>query len=237
MAAGSACVETCCDSRDRPSSRPLAAGRLLGARLQLDLRVGDRLDVGRRSSGARTPLDVPRRADDLLLRRDQAFELGARGRGHRLALRHRVLLVERLHLEKEDLASRQRRRLPAGNVARPRVVADDVARLDAQILRREQARTDTRHVRAADGRERHDLFLPARNRVNEIEARDPVIVVGACFDRDFLERRDALIADRTKEVDLRRPVVHQPDEVLHALRRETVRIGEGDAISAVLGHA
>ena len=52
--------------------------------------------------------------------------------GHRrLALRERVLLVERLHLEEEDLAARERRLLGARDVARARVVGDDVARLDA----------------------------------------------------------------------------------------------------------
>ena len=64
-----------CPMRRRGRCR---AGGLLGPRLQLGLRVGDVLDVGRRLAGAGAPLEVPGRADDLLLRRDQPFELRRR---------------------------------------------------------------------------------------------------------------------------------------------------------------
>ncbi len=51
----------------------------------------------------------------------------------------------------------------------------------------------------ADARERHRLRRPPADRVDQIELRDAVVVVGARLDRDFLERRDPLVAGRPED--------------------------------------
>ena len=65
---------------ERPRPPRGRRGHLLGARLQLRLRLPDGLDVGRRTAGGRSPLEVPGGVDDLLLRGDQRLDLRAPAR-------------------------------------------------------------------------------------------------------------------------------------------------------------
>ncbi len=92
------------------AARPAGPKCTLRPGLQLCLRLRDGLDVSRRTSTTRPALDVPGRADDLLLRRDERVQLliGSAGARIRLALRSHELLVERTHFEKEEIASRFR---------------------------------------------------------------------------------------------------------------------------------
>ena len=107
-------------------------------------------------------------------------------RAHRLALRLHELLVERLHLEEEHVAASLARPLAARHIAGASVVGDHVTGLHAQILGREQMRADARDVRPRDLREGHRLRGAAGHAVDQIELRDPVVVVRPRLDRDFL---------------------------------------------------
>src|SRR5260221_6570661 len=220
-----------------PAALPRGAGRLLGAPLQLRLRVGDVLDVGPRPPGRRAPLEVPRRADDFLLRRDQSFHLLGGARRHsRLALRQRVLLVERPHFEEEDLAPSASGLIPPRNVPRPRVVDDDVAGPYTEVFGGEHAGSDPREPGAAKRREGDDLFRASADGIDHVQARDAEVVVRARLDRDFLERRNLRIAGRAEDVHVGRPVVHHSDEVLDPFRAQAVRIDQADAVRRFIVH-
>lgn len=81
----------------------------------------------------------------------------------------------------------------------------------------------------------HDgLFRTAANGVHQLEALHPMIVVGLGFDVDFLEPRDGAVARRPGDVDLRRAIVEDPDEVFGvAFARQTVPVGQRDAVCRV----
>ena len=214
------------------SPRP---GHPLDPRLQLGLGVADGLDVFARPPGRRSPLEIPRRVDDFLLCGDERVELrGLPTAAHRLALSLDELLGERLHLEEEHVALRLARRLRPRDVARPGVIGNDVARLHFEIFGGEQVRPDARDGGPGEARERHRLRGTAADGVDQLELRDPVVVVCARFDRDFLERRDPLIAVRPHDVHRRRTIVHHANEVLDvAGRREAVAIRQPHAIGVV----
>src|SRR5207342_973372 len=112
-----------------PRSRPGIAHRalpegapgLLDPRFQLTFRLADGLNIllGPCAIGcARSPIQFPRGDDDLLLRRDEIVQLlVALSAAHGgLALGERELLLERLHLEEEDVAARLARAPAARNV-------------------------------------------------------------------------------------------------------------------------
>src|SRR5581483_6021101 len=87
------------------------------------------------------------------------------------------------------LTSRKKMSLRASReVARADVVGDDVARLDVEVLEEERVvRLDAEAPRR--NRERHRL-LDALDRVDEIEPRDAVVVLGFGVDVDLFEPRD-----------------------------------------------
>src|SRR5207248_9170803 len=96
----------------RIAHRRLAEGArgLLDAGLEVRLRLADRADVGfgfpaLRALGA--AIELPRGDDDFLLRGHQFVDAPAgAAAGHRRAPGERELLLEGLHLEKEDVAPR-----------------------------------------------------------------------------------------------------------------------------------
>ena len=73
-----------------------------------------------------------------------------------LALRGEELLAERPHLEEEDVAARLGRDLAAADVPGPRVIGDEVARLDVEVL-------DEERVRAVDAGRRQPGAAPERH--------------------------------------------------------------------------
>ena len=83
----------------------------------------------------RAAIELPGGDDDLLLRGDEIVDrCPGRRRASALALRERELLLERLHLEEEDVAARFARPLAAREIARAHVVGDEVAGLHVEIL-------------------------------------------------------------------------------------------------------
>ncbi len=127
------------------------------------------------------------------------------------------------------------RPLAAADVARPRVVGDHVARLNAEILGRQRSVADPRERRCRRPRANGTTFgCASRHGVDELEARDAVVVFGPRLDGDLLERRDLLVAGRPQDPHVRRAVVHHAEEVLRvAGRAETIAIGQSDAIGVV----
>src|SRR5207245_8948762 len=99
-----------------------AARRLLDSILELRLGARHRFDVllGFGAPGhLRAAIELERRHDDVLLRRDEVVERGAAARaGHRLARGEGELLLERLDLEEEDVAARRVRTRAAREMAR-----------------------------------------------------------------------------------------------------------------------
>src|SRR5262249_17751774 len=111
-----------------------AARRLLHARSQLRFGASHRSNVllGLRAlRPTRAPIELPGPDHVFLLRVDKTVDPVLPAAGHAAgALRQRELLLVRLYLEKEDVAPRLTRPRAAGDVARARVVRDEVARLD-----------------------------------------------------------------------------------------------------------
>ena len=207
-------------------------------RLQLGLRLGNRLDVLLRPAGVRTALDVPCRADDLLLCGDEALELGITGgtTGASLTLRLFVLGVEGMYLEKEHIGLRDRRSFAATHIPSACVIRDDVPRSDLQVFGRQQVMPGLLQRVPFHLRERDDVLLASGHRKDEVERGDTIVILRARLDGDLFERCDPLICRRSQDPDIGGPVVHQPDEVLAVpLGAHAVAIRQGDAIRIVLG--
>ena len=223
------------------ATRRRAAGlrrKRLGPGPQLALGLGDRAHVRRRLAGDGAPLQLPRRDDDLLLRLEEiGGRAGAAAAHAGLALGGEERLAERPHLEEEDIAPRLGRDLPAADVAGARVVGDEVAGLDGELLDEQRVQpVDARRRQPPAPLERHDLLAAPPHRVDELEVGDAVIVVGARLDDDFLELRDLAIARGPHDADVGRPVVEHAHEVLGIVRAlEPVDVLEADAIRPVLG--
>jgi hypothetical protein len=83
--------------------------------------------------------------------------------------------------------------------------------------------------------ERHRPLLAVRSLEHELECRDAKVVVGSRLDDDFFQRRHVLVARRTQNTHVRRPIVHCSDEVLGvACVLESVLIRQGDPVRTVL---
>ena len=153
---------------------------------------------------------------------------------HRLALRRTNSSVNGFTSRKNMSLFASLDGFAARDVARPGVIGDDVARLHFEIFGGEQVRPDARDGGPGEARERHRLRGTAADGVDQLELRDPVVVVCARLDRDFLERRDSLIAVRPHDVHRRRTIVHHANEVLDvADRREAVAIRQPHTIGVV----
>ena len=110
--------------------------------------------------------------------------------GHRLALRERELLLERLDLEEEDVAARLGRPLAAADVARAGVVGDEVAGLTPSSSSEIGVPAVDGERRAVAARSGTTRLACRRAPIHQLEPVDAVVVVGARLDVDFLERRD-----------------------------------------------
>ena len=62
------------------------------------------------------------------------------------------------------------------------------------------------------------FFGAAGCRVHEVERRDAEVVVGARFDRDFLEWSHLAVAGRANDSHVRRPILERADEILGVAR-------------------
>ena len=134
-----------------------------------------------------------------------------------LALRERELLLERLHLEEEDVAARLVRPRAAREVARAHVVGHEVAGLDVEILE-EQRVPAVDHRALARDRQRHHLLGLAADRVDELEPVDAVVVLGLRLDVHFFEPRDRAVGGRLQHAHVRRPIFERADEVFGVAR-------------------
>ena len=182
----------------------------------------------------RSALKLPGADDDVLLLADQVVDLLPAGARHGLALRHRELVHKRRHLEEEDVAARFGRPLAAAHVARPRVEAHEVARLDVEVLEIHRVPAGDRQPAAAA--QRHGLLAAATHADDQLEPIEPVVVVGARFDGHLFERRDALVAGRTDDAHVGRTVVETADEVLGILGVfEAIGVAQAHAICGVVG--
>ena len=214
------------------------ARRLLDAILQLRLGARHRLDVllGFGAPGhLRAAIELERRHDDVLLRRDEVVERGAAARaGHCLARGEGELLLERLDLEEEDVAARLVRTRAAREIARAHVVGNEVAGLDVEVL--EEERVAALHNRALtrDG-QRNGFLGAAADGIHEVEASDAVIVLGLRFDVDFLEPRHRAILRRLEHAHVGRPILEGADEVFRlAVVRHPLAIGERHTVGVVV---
>src|SRR5262249_40782700 len=195
--------------------------------------------LGLRSFRAlRTSIKLPRRDHDLLLGIDKIVDRSVvAGTGHRLALRQRKLLLERLDLEEKDIAAGFVGSLAARDVARARVVGHEIAWPYVKIFEIQSPPTGNR-CRAPRDIERHDLFIAAPHRVHKIKVIDPVVIVRLCLDVDLLERRHSTIARWFDDMDLWRTIRKGADEVFDiAGTRQTFAIGQRQAIRTVLNHS
>ena len=186
--------------------------------------------------GLLAAIELPRGDDDLLLGVDEIVN-GARlpRPRHRLALRERELLLERPHVEKEDVAAGFIRALaPARDVPCPHVIRHKVAGLDVQVFERQHVVRAHRRLVARDV-ERHDLLSAAADRIYELELIDPVVVVGLRLDVHLLEPRYCTVARRFDDVNIGRAIFERSDEVFGlAGVGEPVEIGERHAVGIVV---
>ena len=155
---------------------------------------------------------------------------------HRLALRERELLLERLHLEKEDVAARLARRACRARRrarARSRTRSRPAARRDPRDRACARPLTGGRAPRDA---QRHDRLGAAAHGVDELEALDAEVVLGLGLDVDFLEPRDRAIAGRPQRRGRRAddPRASRMKYSVSPRVRQPFAIGERDAIRAVL---
>ena len=104
-------------------------------------------------------------------------------------------------------------RLAAADVARPRVVGDEVAGRDVEVLEEERVPAVGRQA-VARARQRHDHFVARRASAARGRARHAEVVVGARLDQHFLERRHLAVAGRPQDADVGRPIEQRADEVL-----------------------
>ena len=211
---------------------------LLDARLELGLGASDRPDVLLRLCAfgrPRSTIQFPRCDDDLFLRIDEIVDRAAIARaGHRLALRHCEFLLERLDLEEENVAARFARALSASEVARPRVVRHEIAGLNVEILEVQRPSAGDRRGATWDV-ERRRLLRASADGVDEVEAFDPIVVVGLGFDVDLVEPIHGTIARRLDDVDFGRPIFESANEIFGLARiRQPVAIGERDTIRGVV---
>ncbi len=113
------------------------------------------------------------------------------------------------------------------------MVGDEVAGLDRQVLDEQGAHAG--HGRAPRGEvEGEHPFLPPRHRVDQVQARDGVVVVGPHFDGDLLERGDLAVAAGPQHPHRGGAVGHRPDHVAgRTAVRQPVRVDHAHRVPAV----
>ncbi len=84
--------------------------------------------------------------------------------------------------------------------------------------------------------ERHRSFRTAANGKHQVERSHAEVVLGSSLDCYFLQRRDALVARRTQDPNVRWPVVHEADEIFAVtIGNQTIGIGQADAVGIIPG--
>ena len=128
------------------------------------------------------------------------------------------------------------RPLAAADVARARVERHEVAGADFELFERDRVVPGDRE-RCAVAAERHDPLSPSLHAEDQLQPVHAVVIVGARFDLDFLERRHLSIAGRTDDVDFGRTIVQHAHEVLRVVSvLEAVGVGQTHAIGIVRRH-
>ena len=119
------------------------------------------------------------------------------------------------------------------HVACPRVVRDEVPRLDVQLLEVERSLPLQGQGSPWIAQRQHALFLPT-DRVDELQTLKTVVVFGARLDRDLLQRRHPPVACRTQNLDVGRSIGEHLDEVLRVtVGSQAVGVGERDPIGII----
>ena len=194
--------------------------RILHDRLVLEILLAQR----RRSGVVFGALQIPRRADNLLL---QFRELRRFLAGTAALLRLSGTLVARPvdflkwpHLGKKHVALRAARLPVWADIIRPQMPRHEFVHLHADVLQLEHMLESEVLVRLGITHERHLLRPAARDRVLDASRRDAEVIPRLGAKRDLLDRRHARVALRRDDLQLRTPVRQRIERETH---RQLVR--------------
>ena len=182
---------------------------------------------------------VERGRDDLALRLRKLARVGpahAAAPGAALRRLHPVVLVVAPDLDEEQVALDVGVLLQQVPVGRPRVVREEVARLQLQLLEEERvARGDLPEGIPAAVEQADRLLRTAVHRIDQVERVQPEIVVGARLDEHLLDGAGGRVAPRPDEHRGRRLIGQHVDGVLRRRGHEIAcRRDEIDAVEALL---
>ena len=179
--------------------------------------------------GGLAPLDFPRRGDDLFLQLGELLGFLALAAGAFFRrLRARFVLAKDF-LERPDFAEiNVARRAPhlaiRPDVIGPQIKRDELVGLQAEALEREQMREGLLLARGRVGAEADHLGLLPGDRVGEAEILQAEIIPRLALEADLLNRREARIAARRREFQLRRAVAR---DLEHEIGGHLVRAAGG----------
>ena len=196
------------------------------------------LHLGHRPHVVRGParrllLEPPRGHDDLLLQRRQPADLGRLRPQTAAAQCFLELVVEGPDLQEVQVGARLGRHAALTRVAHPREIGDDVSRLDPEVL--DEERADPGHPRRPRGNvERQRPIGPTRDRIDQVQAIDGVIVVGLHLDGDLFERGNLPVAAGAHHPHRRRAVGRGANDVVGRVPvRQSMGVDDPHRIPAV----
>src|SRR3972149_4367540 len=94
----------------------------------------------------------------------------------RLLVRGAVLPLERAHLQEVDVRGGLLRPTRVVGLDRPRVVSDELARLEPRLLEEDRVAAPPLLARATAGLKRDSLLGPAVHLIDQLQPRHPILV-------------------------------------------------------------